>query len=59
MYTADVDLTLTAQNRAGMDLYATNSRLGRPDFRPDLYAKMYATLADDYHWASLMTKASD
>ncbi|MBP3488906.1 MAG: carbon-nitrogen hydrolase family protein [Roseburia sp.] len=49
VYTADLDLSI-ADEVYGTPMYIHNPQVGHPDFRPEIYAKMYAALSADSEW---------
>lgn len=55
MLTADIDLSL-ADNNSNVHLFRTNPYTGKPDWRPELYCKMYKEAADSVEWKNLIKK---
>ena len=50
--TSIIDLSQVDDN----NLFVRNEKIGSPDFRPEIYAKMYSELMEDSRWLSFYDK---
>lgn len=53
MYTATLDLEFM-DNGFIVPMFTHNSRVGHPDFRPEVYSKMYGDLSESLEWKKMI-----
>ncbi len=56
MYTASIDLSLSEHNTF-THLFKHNEKIGEPDWRPELYVKMYNEILSSSEWKNLSTRS--